>query len=180
MADEINSTPADDLGDVEVGLDELQGGESAVQGKEEQTPAINPPAAGSPAPTPQQIKEDDGVVTVPKEEWERVKQATEEFERQKLFETTVNSIKKDIPEFDVNKVVKKLQEINAKDPAKAEMYNSEVGFRLLWKEMSENVAKNDPVNGGNAKGGGGSFDEVFESAMQGKQGALKKALEMAL
>ncbi len=178
MADEINPTGGDDIGDIEVGLGELEGGEAITGGATtEQTPATTNPSA---TPTINPPTSDDGVVPVPKEEWERVRQATEEFERQKVFENTVSSIKKDIPDFDVSKVVKKLQEINTKDPAKAQMYNSEVGFRLLWKEMSENVAKNDPVNGGNAKGGGGSFDEVFESAMQGKQGALKKALEMAL
>ena len=119
-------------------------------------------------------------IAVPKEEWDSIRAATAEFQRQSAFDNTVKSIKSEIPDFDANKVVDRLKEINKKDPQKAEAYNSEIGFKLLWREMNEGIAKNDPINGGSNKSGGNDFHSVFESAMKGEDGALKKALALAV
>lgn len=119
-------------------------------------------------------------ITVPKEEWDSIRAATAEFQRQSAFDNTVKSIKSEIPDFDANKVVDRLKEINKKDPQKAEAYNSEIGFKLLWREMNEGIAKNDPINGGSNKSGGNDFHSAFESAMKGEDGALKKALALAV
>ena len=122
---------------------------------------------------------DDDSVSVPKEEWENVKQMTEQYEREKAFSSTVENIKAEIPGFDANKVVSKLKEIHTKDPEKASQYNNEIGFKLLWREMTDDVAKNDAVNGGSNKSSGDDFHSAFDDAMQGKDGALKKALAFA-
>ena len=120
-------------------------------------------------------------VSVPKEEWEGIQQTVAEVQREKFFKETVEGIKKDIPGFDHTKVVEKLKEIHAKDPERAEQYNTPLGFKLLWHEMHHGVAQNDPVNGGSGKGGGGGdFHSLLDGAMQGKEGALRKAISMAL
>lgn len=122
----------------------------------------------------------ENVVSVPKEQWEEVTKTVEEVARERYFNQTMDAIKSEIPEFDHGRVVEKLKEIHAKDPKKAAEYNTPVGFKLLWHEMSRNVATNDPVNGGGQKGGGNDFGSVLDSAMQGKAGALKSAIAMAL
>jgi len=122
----------------------------------------------------------DDVVSVPKDQWEEVTRTVADVQREKYFHQTMNDIKSEIPEFDHGKVVDRLKEIHAKDPKKAEQYNTPVGFKLLWHEMSKNVATNDPVNGGGLKGGGGDFHSVLDGAMQGKSGSLRSAIAMAL
>lgn len=119
-------------------------------------------------------------ISVPKAEWEGIQQTVAEVQREKFFKETVENIKQDIPNFDHAKVVDKLKEIHAKDPTKAEQYNTPLGFKLLWHEMNHGVAQNDPVNGGSGKGGGGDFHAHLDGAMQGRDGALRKAISMAL
>jgi len=123
---------------------------------------------------------DENTIQVPKEEWESIRAATAEFERQRAYNSTVEAIKSEIPDFDASKVVDRLKEIHKKDPQKAEAYNSEIGFKLLWREMNEGVAKNDPINGGSNKSGGNDFHSAMDSAMKGEDGALKKALALAV
>ena len=123
-------------------------------------------------------KED--VISVPKEKWEEVTRTVEDVQREKYFHQTMEAIKSEIPNFDHGRVVEKLKEIHAKDPKKAAEYNTPVGFKLLWHEMSANVATNDPINGGGQKGGGNDFKSVLDGAMQGKSGSLRSAIAMAL
>jgi hypothetical protein len=118
--------------------------------------------------------------TITPEELTELKQMREEYARDKYFKGVVDEIKADMPDFDASKVVAKLKSINEKDPKKAEKYNNEAGFRLLWREMSDDAAKNDAVNGGSNKGGESNFDSILDGAMQQKDGALRKAISMAL
>lgn len=124
--------------------------------------------------------QDPDILTVPKNEWEKTQEVISEYQREKAFNDTVSAIKSEIPDFDAKQVVSKLKEIHEKDPQKAQMYNSEVGFKLLWREMTDNAAKNDPINNGSSKSGGNDFQSYKENAMQGKRGALGKALKFAL
>lgn len=124
--------------------------------------------------------EDDSIVKIPKEEWESVRSASEEYAREKAYNSTVEAIKREIKDFDASKVVAKLQELHKSDPTKAQAYNNEIGFKLLWREMTDDVAKNDAVNGGSNKSSGNDFHSVLDDAMMGKHGALKKALSMAI
>jgi len=154
----------DDLGNFDVGADNVPQDTTPVQ--------ANPKA-------PVQDNDDD-FVKVPKSEWEHVKKTTTSVEQKEYFNESMEAIKKDIPDFDHNVVIGKLKEINAKDPDLAKQYNTPVGFRLLWREIQEASAKNDPVNGGTAKGGSDDFKTVLKNAEDGKDGFRRRALDMAL
>lgn len=163
--DQHNSNnPTDDLGEFDVG-----------GGNDNQPSQIPPSQSSAPAPS------DEGeFVKIPKSEWEQVKQTTQDVERKEYFNASVSAIKKEIPDFDENVVIGKLKEINAKDPVLAIQYNTPVGFKLLWREIQESAAKNDPVNGGMGKGGSDDFSTVLKGATEGKDGFRRKALDMAL
>lgn len=162
--DSHNNNQTDDLGEFDVGGDNGSQAQST-------TPSQNP----TPSPT------DEGeFVKIPKSEWEQVKQTTQDVERKEYFNASVSAIKKEIPDFDENVVIGKLKEINAKDPVLATQYNTPVGFKLLWREIQESAAKNDPVNGGMGKGGSDDFSTVLKGATEGKDGFRRKALDMAL
>lgn len=155
-------------------VDEL--GEFDVGGGNDNQPSQTPSAQNS-APAP---SDEGDFVKIPKSEWEQVKQTTQDVERKEYFNASMSAIKKEIPDFDENVVVGKLKEIHAKDPVLAAQYNTPVGFKLLWREVQESAAKNDPVNGGMGKGGSDDFSTVLKGATDGKDGFRRKALDMAL
>jgi len=162
MAEEVdNQEIEEDIGEFDI--DSVEESASSEEVAENETPSG-----------------DENVVKVSKQEWENVKNISEEYAREKAYNDTISAIKSEIPDFDANKVVSKLKEIHKKDPEKASKYNNEIGFKLLWREMTDDVAKNDAVNSGSNKSGGDDFHSVIDEAMKGKNGALKKALSMAI
>jgi hypothetical protein len=124
---------------------------------------------------------DDGNITVPREDWERVNNFVQEGERRSAFESTVSAIKEDIPDFNEKVVVDTLNKMHKQNPEKASLYNNEAGFKAIWYETQKNAAKNDDVNGGNNKGSDGAdFESALDGAMKGETGSLKQAISMAL
>ena len=125
---------------------------------------------------------DDATISIPKEEWQKVNSFIEEQERKAAYESTITSLKEAIPGFDEKAVVEHLKAMHKENPQRAATYNNEAGFKAIWYELQQKAAKNDDVNGGKNKGGGGSadFESVLDGAMQGKPGSLKQAISMAL
>lgn len=152
-------------------------------GYEDEVPSdVAPPADEPPAKVVQkeQFAPKQEQISLPKEEWEQVQGTLGQIQRERFFNETITSLKQEFPKFDKDKVITRLKEIHAKDPQKAEMFNTPVGFRALWLEIAQNEVLNDPVNGGGSKGGGSDFQTYLNDAMQNKQGALKKAINLAL
>lgn len=119
-------------------------------------------------------------ISLPREEWEQVQGTLSQIQRERFFDQTILNLKQEFPNFDKDKVVSKLKEIHAKDENQAQQYNTPIGFRALWLMIEKEAAQNDPVNGGVSKGGGSSFQTYLDDAMQNKQGALRKAINLAL
>lgn len=155
------STGEGDIGDFDVGAGDDQAAQTQTQTQTQTT----------------QLQE---TIAVPKAQWEDVKKTVEEVQRGKYYDDAIADIKREIPDFDPAPVLGKLKEIHAKDPVLAAQYNTPVGFRLLHKEIQEQAAKNDPVNGGSFKGGSGDFASVMKGAEEGRDGMRRKAIDMAL
>jgi len=149
-----------------------------AQAPEQQTPEgeTTPEVAQS----PETAQEAEQGAQISQEEWNQTQRQLQESQREKALSTAIESIKTEFPDFDFKAVEEVIMKMNETDPQKAAMYNSEVGFKLIWRELSEKRAQSDEVNSGASNGsGGGNFDDLLKEAKSGDQNALRNAIAMS-
>lgn len=119
-------------------------------------------------------------IQVDEDEWKQMRSAVSTIQRERVFESTMEELRKEFPNFDQIQVIERLRDIHQKDPAKAEQLNTPMGFRMLWLELERSSVPQDPVNQGSSKGTGDDFSMHLDGAMSNKEGALRRAIDLSV
>ena len=94
-----------------------------------------------------------------------------------MLNAVESSIKERTPEFNMNKTIAGLKELNKTDPKKAAYYNaSEAGLEMYHKDHLTNVAVGDDINSGSHAGSDGDFGSTMEKARGGHKKSVRSAL----
>ncbi len=114
-----------------------------------------------------------------KSELQSSKEAIKQTQAEKFFTDEMEKLKKEFKDFDAEIVVDEIKKIHEENPALAEQYNTPIGFRAIWLQIQNQKAQDEEINKGKASDGD-DFDELYDGAMKGKSGALKKAISLAV
>jgi len=111
------------------------------------------------------------------EEVQAAREIIAERDRTQMLKSVESSIQKRTPDFQMDKVVAGLKELNKTNPELAAYYNaSEAGLEMYYRDNLQNVASSDAINIGSHSGSNGDFDSILEKAQAGDKKSQKLAL----